>query len=77
MNMKDTFQTRTNTVTESDINNLEKAKRYEKKKLKDGWKWKKVNERLTVFVPCDKNGNPTEHGEKMIKRQKERFSSYL
>lgn len=61
------------TVTETDIRNLEKAKQYEEKKKKEGWKWKKVNDRLTVLVPCDKNGNPTSEGLKIIKRQKARL----
>ena len=38
--------------------------------IKNGWRWKKINGRISVLVPCDKNGNPTEQGLKIIKKQK-------
>lgn len=45
---------------------LEKAKRLEKQRIKQGWRHVKVNERLQVFVPCDKNGKPTHDGQRRI-----------
>lgn len=64
------------TVTETDIRNLEKAKLYEEDKKKQGWQWKKVSNTLTLLVPCDEEGNPTNEGLKIIKRQKARFGIY-
>lgn len=58
------------TVAESDRKNLEIAKRYENKKIKEGWRWIKVNERLKMLVPCDRHGNPTKEGLEKIERQK-------
>lgn len=46
-------------VTEKDIKALERAKKIEARLEKHGYKWVKINERLKIFVPCDKNGNPT------------------
>ena len=47
---------------------LRKANEMEESKLKNGWRWKKVHDSLSLLVPCDENGNPTEHGEKIIER---------
>ena len=57
-------------VTESDKKSLEAAKKYEKKKIKEGWRWVKVNERLKILVPCDKHGNPTKEGLEIIAQYK-------
>lgn len=62
------------TVTETDIRNLEKAKKYERKKATEGWRWVRVNERLCIFVPCDKQGVPTEEGLEKIRKQKLRLN---
>ena len=49
-------------VLEKDRIALEKAKRIEQKQTKKGYKWIKINERNSIFVPCDKKGNPTKEG---------------
>lgn len=56
--------------TEHDAKLLENAKKRERLMIKNGWRWKKINGRISVLVPCDKNGNPTEQGLKIIKKQK-------
>lgn len=53
-------------VTEKDIKALERAKKIEDSLEKHGYKWVKINERLKIFVPCDKNGNPTLEGQRRI-----------
>lgn len=58
-------------VTESDLKALEKAHRYEQKLTKKGYRWKRLSPRLSIFVECDKDGNPTEHGQRQIEKQKE------
>ena len=45
---------------EKSLESLKKAKAVENKRLKDGWKYIKINHSLQVLVPCDKNGNPKE-----------------
>ena len=49
---------------------LKKAKKIEQQLEKMGWRWYRLSERLEVFIPCDKDGNPTELGLKKIERQK-------
>lgn len=49
-------------VLEKDKIALEKAKRIEQKQTKKGYRWIKINERNSIFVPCDKKGNPTKDG---------------
>lgn len=46
---------------------LRNAKEIEKKKMAEGWRNVKVEDNLTVFVPCDKEGNPTSEGKRLIK----------
>ena len=58
-------------VTENDILALERAKRIERKHAKLGYRWIKINERLQAFVPCDKDGNPTDVGKEKIRLIKE------
>ena len=53
-------------VLEKDRATLEKAKRIENKNLKKGYRWIKINERNSIFVPCDKKGNPTKDGLRKI-----------
>ena len=45
---------------EKGLESLKKAKAVENKRLKDGWKYIKINHSLQVLVPCDKNGKPKE-----------------
>ena len=49
-------------VSEKDRITLERAKRIEQKQKRKGYRWIKINERNSVFVPCDKKGNPTKEG---------------
>ena len=49
-------------VSEKDRIALERAKRIEQKQKRKGYRWIKINERNSVFVPCDKKGNPTKEG---------------
>lgn len=53
-------------VFEKDKAALKKAKQIEKNNLNKGYRWVKVNERNKIFVPCDKNGAPTEEGQRRI-----------
>ena len=53
-------------VTEKAIKALERAKKIEARLEKHGYKWVKINDRLEIFVPCDKNGNPTLEGQRRI-----------
>lgn len=50
---------------------LKKAYKQEEEKTKKGWRFIKLNERLQVFVPCDKKGKPTQEGLRLIQKQKE------
>lgn len=56
--------------TDYDAKGLENAKKRERLMIKNGWRWKRINDRISVLVPCDKNGNPTEQGLRIIKKQK-------
>lgn len=56
---------------EKDIKALAKAKKYEERLKRQGYRWIKINERLKVFVPCDKDGNPTLEGQYKIHKLKE------
>ena len=49
---------------------LKKAKELEEKRCKEGWRFVKINNRLSSFVPCDKKGKPTQHAEKMLEIQR-------
>lgn len=53
-------------VTEKDIKALEHAKKIEKKESKEGYRYVRVSPRISVHVPCDKNGNPTKEGRRRI-----------
>lgn len=57
-------------VTETDVRGLKHAKAVEKKQIKDGYRWVRINARTKVFVPF-RNGEPTEMGRKIIQKQKE------
>lgn len=59
-------------VTETDVRGLRHAKAVEKRQIKDGYKWVRINARTKVLVPF-KNGKPTEAGLKIIQKQKELF----
>lgn len=47
---------------------LEKARKLEEQRTKNGWRNIKVNKRLTLFVPCDNDGKPTKEGAELIKQ---------
>lgn len=53
-------------VTEKDIKALESAKKIERRNEKNGYRWIRVSPRMTIHVPCDKDGNPTEEGQRRI-----------
>ena len=57
-------------VTERDRIALEKAKRLEQKDVKKGYRWYRINERNKIFIPCNKNGEPTKEGLAAIERFK-------
>ena len=57
-------------VTEKDRIALERARKIEAKKLKNGYRWFKVNARTKILVECDKDGNPTKRGQEIIDRYK-------
>lgn len=55
---------------------VEKNMQKEQRLLKKGWRWVKVDGTLQVFVPCDKDGKPTQEGERKIKLRKEILETY-
>lgn len=65
------------TVTEKDIHALEKVKKKEKKNQKAGYRWIRVANNSRLHVPCDKNGEPTEEGKRMIRIFLQHESPYL
>lgn len=65
-----TFST---TVTEKDRKNLEKARIRERKLIKEGWRYYKINDIIQVLVPFGEDGKPTERGQKMIEIQKKSY----
>lgn len=52
---------------ERSIKALAKAKKQDEKRAKQGWRNVKINDRVVVFVPCEKDGTPTKQGLAMIK----------
>lgn len=50
---------------------LDVAKRMENKRKKEGWRYVTLNRFHKVFVPCDKEGNPTKEGKERIERAKQ------
>ena len=57
-------------VSEKDIRALEKAKRMEKEKLAQGYRYVKINDKMQVLVPFGKDGKPTAKGEEIIRQKK-------
>lgn len=53
-------------VGDSDLQALTKAKRQETRKMKQGWRYYKINDRHQVLIPYDEDGNPTELGQRII-----------
>ena len=49
---------------------LAQAKAIERKRLAQGWKYIRIDDRTEVLVPCDKNGKPTREGLMKIERHK-------
>ena len=62
-----------NVVNNSDLRMLEKARKQEREKSKQGYRWILACKNLKVFVPCDKNGEPTEKGKEMIEAHLKAF----
>ena len=58
------------TVTDDDIKCLSIAHKQERKLTKDGWRYYKINERLSVLVPFGEDGKPTKKGMQMIEARK-------
>jgi len=58
-------------VRKKDLKALSEAKIMEKNDEKKGYRWIKINNRLSIHVPCDKDGNPTKKGLEKIKKLKE------
>lgn len=56
-------------VTETDIKALKVAKKQELQRIKEGWRFYKVNNRLKVLVPFGKDGKPTKQGMRIIEAQ--------
>ena len=40
------------------------------KLVKEGWRFVEITKGLKIFVPCDKDGNPTQLGLKKIEQRK-------
>lgn len=49
-----------------------KASKLEKQKIKDGYRWYKVDERTRILIPFGPDGNPTEEGYRQIENYKKR-----
>lgn len=49
---------------------LERAKKIDRTRKKNGWRYVSLTERIQLYVPCDKFGNPTREGNAMIKAYK-------
>lgn len=45
---------------------LSKARKLEKKRISDGWRYVFATPNIQVLVPCDKNGKPTADGKRRI-----------
>ena len=57
-------------IPDASVRAAERAHRQEEKKLKEGWRWIKLSPHTQVLVPCDKNGQPTKEGHKIIDETK-------
>lgn len=62
-----------NVVNDSDLRMLEKARKQEREKSKQGYRWILACKNLKVFVPCDKDGEPTDKGKQMIEAHLKAF----
>ena len=60
-------------VSDKDTKALDKAKQKESIELNNGFQWIRLDQRVKILVPCDKNGKPTTEGKKKI----ELFKSHL
>ena len=49
---------------------INKCKRIEREKIKNGWRWFKIGNITKYLIPCDKNGVPTKQGNEMIEKIK-------
>lgn len=55
---------------ENDRKALKKAKQLEGEKIRNGWQWYEIDNRIRVLVPFGADGKPTEKGMEMIQMQK-------
>ena len=62
-----------NVVNDSDLRMLEKARKQEREKSKQGYRWIGACKNLKVFVPCDEKGEPTDKGKQMIEAHLKAF----
>ena len=63
----------TSVVSEKDKRTLERAKQNECIELENGFQWIRLDQRVKILVPCDKNGKPTADGKRKI----ELFKAHL
>ena len=62
-----------NVVNDSDLRILDKARKQEKEKSNQGYWWVSAYKNLKVFVPCDKDGEPTDKGKQIIEAHLKAF----
>jgi hypothetical protein len=60
----------TEKIPDASVRAAEKAHRQEERKLRMGWRWIKVSKSTQVLVPCNKQGQPTEEGLKILEGTK-------
>lgn len=53
------------------------AKRQEKKRLRIGWRYVQATPSCKIFIPCDRNGNPTTAGQKRLDEFRQNFGYSL
>ena len=58
-------------VTQAAKAAAKKGAKMERERIKQGWRWVKVDQRSKILVPCDKKGNPTKDGLRRIERMKQ------
>lgn len=57
-------------VSDRDMQALERAKKQDRGKYREGYRWFRVDARNQIYVPF-KDGEPTEEGWRRIKKLKE------
>lgn len=66
MTIENTSQYRNSVEKEKAKKALDKATQSEASLLSVGWKHVKVKRGLTILVPCDAEGSPTDNGKRII-----------